>query len=297
MSRTRTCFACALSVFLIRSVSAQSTNPASAGPVDSLGYFPMSIGNTWTYGAFRDTADQCQSTVFDTARVNGKLYYLHSGPTLVCIGNWTSPVDSLRSDSLGRIWRLEKAREYMLFDFSHGNYPSYTTYPEVDTVRVLSRVDTTVPAGHFTSCVDLFFRRSFYDESIGFIFAPGVGIVQFYGPFYGRSVLLRAEVGGRLISAVRKWSAVVPSEFHLAQNYPNPFNPSTVIGFGLPHKSAVQLTVYNTLGQQVAVLQNGAQEAGYHELKFDGTGLSSGVYFYKLQADDFIQTRKLLLLK
>jgi hypothetical protein len=76
----------------------------------------------------------------------------------------------------------------------------------------------------------------------------------------------------------------VPSRFALEQHYPNPFNPSTTIRYGLPHKSGVQLTVFNTLGQQVTPLQNREQEAGYHEVKFDGNGLSSGVYFYRIQA-------------
>jgi hypothetical protein len=57
------------------------------------------------------------------------------------------------------------------------------------------------------------------------------------------------------------------------------------------------LTVFNTLGQQVAVLQNGEQEAGYHDVRFDGTNLSSGVYFYRIQSGDFVETRKLILLR
>ena len=76
----------------------------------------------------------------------------------------------------------------------------------------------------------------------------------------------------------------VPSRPELIGNYPNPFNPSTTIRFGLPLKSQVTLTVFNTLGEQVAQLVNGEMEAGYHEVKFDGTGLSSGVYFYRIQA-------------
>jgi CubicO group peptidase (beta-lactamase class C family) len=89
----------------------------------------------------------------------------------------------------------------------------------------------------------------------------------------------------------------LPTSFILSQNYPNPFNPSTTIRYGLPHKSQVSLMVYNTLGQQIAVLVHGEQEAGYHEVRFDASGLSSGVYFYRLQAGDFVQTRKLLLLR
>jgi hypothetical protein len=83
----------------------------------------------------------------------------------------------------------------------------------------------------------------------------------------------------------------------LSQNFPNPFNPSTTIRYGLPNRSHVTLTVFNTLSQQVALLQNNEQEAGYHEVKFDASGLSSGVYFYRLQVGDFIQTRRLMVLK
>jgi hypothetical protein len=98
-------------------------------------------------------------------------------------------------------------------------------------------------------------------------------------------------------SAVEQLDGTITTEFALRQNFPNPFNPSTTIRYSLPHKSAVQLTVFNTLGQQVALLQNGEQEAGYHEVKFDGTGLSSGVYFYRIQAGEFVQSRKSLLVR
>jgi polyhydroxybutyrate depolymerase len=98
----------------------------------------------------------------------------------------------------------------------------------------------------------------------------------------------------KTIDAVSEWKND-PAGFVLSQNYPNPFNPSTTIRYGLPHKSHVSLTVYNTLGQEVGLLVQGDQEAGYHEVKFDGAGLSSGVYFCRLMAGDFVQTRKLLL--
>jgi hypothetical protein len=89
---------------------------------------------------------------------------------------------------------------------------------------------------------------------------------------------------------------VAPREYELSQNYPNPFNPTTTIRYALPHRSQVVLGVYNTLGQHVATLVDGSQEPGYHDVRFDGNGLSSGMYFYRLQAGSFVQTRKLLLL-
>jgi hypothetical protein len=83
----------------------------------------------------------------------------------------------------------------------------------------------------------------------------------------------------------------------LSQNYPNPFNPSTTIHYELRHRSAVHLTVFDPLGQQVALLVEGDQEAGYHDVRFNAAQLSSGVYFYRIQTPDFVETRKLLLLR
>lgn len=85
--------------------------------------------------------------------------------------------------------------------------------------------------------------------------------------------------------------------FKLGQNYPNPFNPATTVRYSLPHKSQVLLAVYNTLGQRVAILVQGQQEAGSYEEKFDGSALASGVYFYRLQAGAYVNTKKLLLLR
>ena len=92
-------------------------------------------------------------------------------------------------------------------------------------------------------------------------------------------------------------TALVPDSYMLNQNYPNPFNPSTTIRYGLPQRSTVSLTVFNALGQRVRQLVNEEQEAGYHEVKFDGTGLASGVYFYRLRAGGFVETKKFLFLQ
>jgi len=72
---------------------------------------------------------------------------------------------------------------------------------------------------------------------------------------------------------------------------------STTIRYGLPDRSHVTITLFNTLGQEVALLQNGEQEAGYHEVQCDGSRLSSGVYFYHLRASDFVETKRLLFVR
>ena len=89
----------------------------------------------------------------------------------------------------------------------------------------------------------------------------------------------------------------VPQDFMLLQNYPNPFNPSTTIKYELPRASQVTLSVYDILGREVSVLVNERKDAGVYEVKFDGANYASGVYFYRLQAGDFVQSKRLLLLK
>jgi hypothetical protein len=88
-----------------------------------------------------------------------------------------------------------------------------------------------------------------------------------------------------------------PAQYALYQNYPNPFNPSTTIRFSLPETKKVRLTIYNILGEQIAALVNESMEAGFYNIKFDGSNYSSGVYIFMLEGDDFIQSRMMHLVK
>lgn len=92
-------------------------------------------------------------------------------------------------------------------------------------------------------------------------------------------------------------STEIPREFSLLQNYPNPFNPSTNIGFGIAQRGFVSLTMYDAAGKQVASLLNEVVSPGVYNIAFDGSSLGSGVYFYCLNAGEFIQTKKMILLK
>ncbi len=92
-------------------------------------------------------------------------------------------------------------------------------------------------------------------------------------------------------------TVALPKEFKLEQNYPNPFNPTTTIQFAVPSVSDVKLDVFNILGQKVSTLVNRRMEAGVHTVNFNAANLSSGVYFYRLQSGNFVQTKKMMLVK
>ncbi len=88
-----------------------------------------------------------------------------------------------------------------------------------------------------------------------------------------------------------------PMSYNLYQNYPNPFNPTTTIKYGLKEKSFVKLTIFDILGSEMGLLVNEEQDAGYYELNFDAGSLASGIYLYQLKAGNFVETKKMILLK
>jgi hypothetical protein len=88
-----------------------------------------------------------------------------------------------------------------------------------------------------------------------------------------------------------------PKDYYLLQNYPNPFNPSTIIRFELPTDADVVLIVYDVIGNEIARLVNDRRKAGIYEVKFEASNLSNGIYLYKLQAGEFVQVHKMILLK
>jgi hypothetical protein len=121
--------------------------------------------------------------------------------------------------------------------------------------------------------------------------------------FYGTNIFVGTETGGvfraqvsALVTGVNE-NTELPNEFHLSQNYPNPFNPSTTISFSIPSQSYVSLKVFDALGREVSVLVSQELTAGTYSHQWTSTGLPSGVYFYRLQAGNFSESRKLVLVK
>jgi len=142
-------------------------------------------------------------------------------------------------------------------------------------------------------------------QKIGFVEGHGTANSPKYYTFTDKSV-----TGNKIQYRLRQvdndgtfeYSNVVevelaPTTFTLDQNYPNPFNPTTMIRFSLPTASVVTLNVYNTLGEKVVTLLNGAMESGYHQVSFDAANLPSGLYLYEIKAGEFSSIKKMVLLK
>jgi C1A family cysteine protease len=149
--------------------------------------------------------------------------------------------------------------------------------------RVLSKVGGTVPL------------KMIKGDVLEFVFETG----SIPGPGLTRDYIIRAV--GRYIPVYMEGGSL-PTSFALFNNYPNPFNPTTTISYDLPAATHVEICIYNVLGQQINTLVNEAQEAGRHQVVWDGTdrngnAVASGMYFYRLIADDFVKTKKMMLLK
>ena len=105
------------------------------------------------------------------------------------------------------------------------------------------------------------------------------------------------EFDGERITDVSDENETIPTEYSLYQNYPNPFNPSTKIKYSVPQTSQVQIKVFDVLGNEIATIVKEEKPIGNYEVEFDGTSFSSGVYFYQLKAAEFIESKKMILLK
>lgn len=129
---------------------------------------------------------------------------------------------------------------------------------------------------------------------------PGIGLICIYQNthiivnYYARGLqkrLLSEFVG------IGDPGSEILSQYRLTQNYPNPFNPSTTINYYIPRRETVSIKIYNPKGAEIAELVNESKASGLHIVNFDGSTLSSGVYFYRIQAGEFTETKKMLLVK
>jgi hypothetical protein len=193
--------------------------------------------------------------------------------------------------------RIRLAWSHDRSDPDVGHYAVYRSttggFPTADSTRLQTTTDSTAVDSSTSAGEQYYYRITTVDV-------------------HGNESIPTPELGITISALPGISGADLPDEFGLSQNFPNPFNPSTMIRYALPARTLVRLTVFNMLGQQVALLQNGEQEAGRHDVRFDAQGLPSGLYFYRLQvrpsesvsgrdsrdgAGSYTDTKKLLIIR
>ncbi|MBE2217640.1 MAG: T9SS type A sorting domain-containing protein [Ignavibacteria bacterium] len=156
----------------------------------------------------------------------------------------------------------------------------------------------TAPYGTATSDDTLSFH--FYCYAVPpYVYVPGAGSITIRAELVSNPSQFIEQSFGAATSGfigIQQISSIV-KEFKLSQNYPNPFNPTTKINFSIPKSDYVSLRVYDMLGREVKVLVNGPLTAGEYETDFDAKGLSSGMYYYSLRSGDYVDVKKMVLVK
>jgi hypothetical protein len=158
-------------------------------------------------------------------------------------------------------------------------------------------LDNTVPQTAFNFTAGTGFSVGGYSSSAGL-----EGLMDEFR-FYKRALSDAEILGtwnldlGSIVSSIHHINSEIPKSYNLSQNYPNPFNPVTKISFDIPKNGLVTLKIYDVLGKEVKSLVNEVKSAGKYIVDFDGTSFSSGTYFYRLESNGFVSTKKMLLIK
>jgi len=161
-------------------------------------------------------------------------------------------------------------------------YQAVNTNPSFFTMPVQIKLNTTLgdtTVTLFNDAQTQTFQFDIIGDPQSIVFDPGNWILK------NNTIITSSE------------DLTFPTQFSLEQNYPNPFNPKTVIGYQLPVSGNVSLKVFDILGNEVAIVIDGYNEAGNHKVDFNATGLNSGVYLYRIESGSFVETKKMILLK
>lgn len=272
------------------------TVPLCAQPVT----YPLHIGDSWQYRNAAimptDTFTYSYKATSDTL-IGGKSY------TVISFGNSPTSFERQHSDSVF-VRQPGYAKEILYFDFSRsvGDTVS-TTVLGGDTMDiVLTEIGIADHFGLSKRAWTFYINRMrhTYDDEYSLKVVDGLGVVYRRPDFGDPTSLVGAVINGTRYGVMANAPAVLPElprDFRLEQNFPNPFNPATTIRFYLPRPSQVTLEVCNSLGQVVYWRKYSRMSAGSNDLHFVASGLSSGLYFYRIKSDHGIGNGKMMLAK
>jgi hypothetical protein len=313
-------------ILSIKAFPYQKNNNSTMNTIDSVFLlFPMKIGNKWIYNygnhEYGQPFGNLVMNIVDSSVKNGHIYYLFNSQFYGQIHSYCDTGPLLIGNSY-----------YLRIDSTTGNLmkytPDYGCFGIMNEILIDSLSASLNDSIKMTECQYkviceqvnqpfLFGEQrisktfSWYDWTY---FRPPFRIKKYLtgiGPYYGKrgqyitycvfqlkgSIINDIVYGDTNLVSIHTISDIIPEDFSLSQNYPNPFNPTTNIKFSLPTTQYTILKIFDIAGREVATLVNEKLQAGEYEFKFDANGLSSGVYFYQLRADEFVKTRKMVLTK
>jgi len=265
--------------------------------LDYTSYLPLQVGNAWNYGYGWNTINHI-SYISDSLNVNDTIYYTYRDSAIFPISY--SNQKHICWDSTGLL--LYQNNEPWI-DFTQPVGDTLVWHSALDTNRLRYQIiisDTTTivtPMGIFENCLTVMFDSpNVTDDRAIYTFAPSIGIVHFYLDYHPphEGQLVSAIIDGHTLGT---YDQEVAYNYRMIQNFPNPFNPITTIRYELPERSFVRILVYDVMGKEVTTLASEMQEPGLRFVRWDATNIASGVYFYRIMAGEFFQTKKMLLLK
>ena len=269
-------------------------------------YFPLHIGNVYKYHVNilgSPGYDYNRRIIKDTV-INSKRYFVLSQPFPGINGMF------VRYDSTsGNIyyWFTSDYCSYSpfepLIDSLRANINDSTVVCYLPYIRYCTDTNTTTLFGVPEKMKS--YKEFNLEGYTGVTYGSNFGVVgATYHDFWSTSYhnVVGCYINGILygdttITGVQQISSEVPEKYRLFQNYPNPFNPTTKVKMQIAKMSDVKLIVYDALGREVAMLVNEQLKPGAYEVVWDASGYPSGVYFYKIEAGEFVETRKMVLLK
>ena len=273
-------------------------------PTDSIATYPLQVGNLWQYWTYDYLNGQytwiygwTERVVGDTSMSNGQKY------AIIKSDKPLTKILFLRQD-INKVFQFNNGKDSLIYDFNKhkGDTILVLAGGVADTMFVVIKDERYVNL--FSQNRKLweyhtFFSKITYYETKDIVNEIGMGYLIREGgdEWFLKGAIINGVKYGTITSVKEKYSGVEPTDFELFQNYPNPFNPTTTISYGIPDAGTVHLTVYDNLGREVATVVNEYKNAGYYQANFDAGKLSSGMYFYKLQAGNFTSVRKMQMVK
>ncbi|GIK22812.1 MAG: hypothetical protein BroJett005_22260 [Ignavibacteriota bacterium] len=273
---------------------------------DPMDFFPSAVGNVWEYSGqwgrreeiYKDSIDQ---NGYRFIFVKFNLFYPAYPYFLI-----DSTSKEVFYDPTGLNWL------YYKLDADTGDH--WMVRPETPEVQRLEALVLAKYPFIYLGKQTIFMEIMYFELQRGDtvinenawprfreVLAEGFGEIMYIdeeggGPYkLLQGCIINGDTLGTITSIDENMISV--NSFALFQNYPNPFNPTTTIRFALPVESRVKINIYNSLGQLVETLADKDMKAGHHEINFNASRLASGVYFYKLTSGNFVETRKMLLMK